>query len=160
VQEAKFEAQAINDLLSRIATSPEVLKEAKKQAFEEASQKLKDLVDREIGGTGKVRSWQEKYVGSKGGYAAVRPRAKQWTDPNGKGKKYAVGAVTNAITSGHRFPGQGVYGKSRKWVRATSSTAGKVHGLHFYEKAQGLAEAVAQEAAEQVVQALIAHLEG
>jgi hypothetical protein len=160
VQEAKFEAQAINDLLSRISESPEVLKEAKKKAFDEASVKLLDLVRQEIGGIGKVKSWQERYVGSMGGYAAARPKAKTWTDTNKKGKRYAVGAVTNAINSGHRFPGQGVHGKSRRWVEETSKTAGTVQGLHFYENAQDLAKAVALEAAQQVADELLAHLEG
>ena len=29
-----------------------------------------------IGGTGKVQGWQERYVGSRNGYAAVRPKSK------------------------------------------------------------------------------------
>lgn len=50
-----------------------------------------------IGGTGKVQSWQQKYMGSGGGYTAVRPAANTY-DRSGN----AVGYVTNAIEGGHR----------------------------------------------------------
>lgn len=155
---ATIDSSALNELLERIAKSPDVLKEAKRRAFETASLQMKQALNREIGGTGKVQSWQEAYVGSKGGYAAVRPRAKTYAeDSRGRKTKYPVGYVTNAINSGHRFPGQGVSGKRKK---RQASTAGSVPGKRFYEAAQSDMGKIAQEAAGQIVDTLVKHLEG
>ena len=48
------------------------------------------------GGRDKVAGWQKLYIGSGGGYAAVRPVS----PPTGKG---SPGAITNAIVSGHNI---------------------------------------------------------
>lgn len=143
--EVNIDASEVKCLADRFLQAPQVLKEAKRQALEDAAPKLKEVVDREIGGTGKVQSWQEKYVGSKGGYAAVRPKKETWTKATQKkGNYYAVGYVTNAINSGHRSP------------RARKPIAGK----QFYQRAQAQAERIAQEAGEQIIQTLTEHLEG
>lgn len=152
--EARIDASELTGLSERIAKAPDVLREAKREALAAAAPKLQALVRREIGGTGKVQSWQELYVGSKGGYAAVRPKAKTYT---GKSNRYAVGYVTNAINSGHRFPAPS--GKQRYKPRIEGGRQ-SVPGLHFYESAEGQAAAIAEDAAGQVVDALINHLEG
>ena len=59
--------------------------------------------------------------------------------------------MTNAINSGHRSP------RNSAGYRTSGRT---VPGEGFYEAAQDEAEAVAQEAAEQIVQALTDHLGG
>lgn len=145
-------------LVGKLEKSPEVIKQAKRQALEQAAPKLKQLTGAEIGGTGKVQGWQEQYVGSKGGYAAVRPKSKTYTASTSKGKRYAVGAVTRAIESGHKFPSPS--GKSERYKPRIRSGQQSVTGKHFYESAQEKAQAVATEAAEQVINALIGHLEG
>ena len=66
-------------------------------------------------------------------------------------KKYAVGYVTNAINSGHRWP-------RNQW--GYRATVAQVPGKGFYQRAQAQAEQVAKEAGEQIVQALVEHLEG
>ena len=54
----------------------------------------------------------------------MRPKAKTWTETNRSGKRYAVGYVTNAITSGHRtpsggyVPGKGFYADANAGARA------------------------------------------
>lgn len=145
MQELYIDSSEVDRLVRKFLEAPNVIKEAKGQAIEMLAPKLKDAVDREIGGSGKVQSWQEKCVGSKRGYAAVRPRAQTWTEKTKKkGNIYAVGYVTNAINSGHLSP------------RSSKQIAGK----HFYQRAQAQAGQVAQEAADQIVQALIDHLEG
>ena len=144
VQEAHIDHSEVDRLVRKFLQAPEVIKEAKGQTIEMMAPKLKEAVDREIGGSGKVRSWQEKYVGSKRGYAAVRPKAQTWTEKTKRrGNIYAVGYVTNAINSGHLSP--------RTWKQ--------IAGKHFYQRAQEQAGQVAQDAAEQIVQALIDHLE-
>lgn len=143
---AKLDTSELNRLIENLDQSPEVIKEAKCEAFESAAGKMKQALDSRIGGTGKVRSWQERYVGSKGGYAAVRPKAKTYTD---KSNRYAVGYVTNAINSGHRFPGQG-----------KTKASGIVFGKRFYEAAQADVKQIAQESVNQVAETLKQHLEG
>lgn len=156
--EVSVSASAISDLIKRLEKSPKVIQEAKRQAFQTAAPKLKALVQAEIGGSGKVQRWQEGYVGSKGGYAAARPLADTFIETKGKQKgfragpkKYAVGYVTNAINSGHRAPRD-------KWGYRTSSRV--VAGKQFYQRAQARSGQVAQEAANQIVQALTDHLGG
>lgn len=156
--DAKVDASALAALAERLEQAPQVLKDAKRQAFTEAAPKLKAAVDAEIGGTGKVRGWQGAFVGSKGGYAAARPQKRLYVETQGKQKgfragpkKYAVGYITNAIDSGHRSP-RNKFG--------SYASAGRTPGKQFYQRAQTDAQDVAQEAGEQIIQTLIDHLEG
>ena len=151
MQEIRIDKTELERLIDRLDAAPEVLREARRAAMEAAAPKLKQAVDAQIGGSGKVRGWQGQYVGSKGGYAAVRAKAKTYTEPTKGGNRYAVGYVTNAVNSGHRFP-------STKLGYRTS--AGVVPGRQYYQRAQGQVEAVAQEATRRVVDALTEHLEG
>lgn len=149
--EVHVDPSEITRLVERLEQAPQVLAKAKRQAFTEAAPKLKAAVDAEIGGSGRVRSWQEKYVGSGGGYAAVRPRAKTFAeDRKGQPTKYAVGYVTRAINNG-RLSRRDEFGFGH-----SKAVGGKL----FYQRAQEQAETVAQEAAGEIVQALAAHLEG
>ena len=156
--DAKFDVSALEGFAERLEQAPGVLKKAKRQALETAALRLQSAVQYEIGGSGRVRDWQGSFVGTKGGYAAARPKKETYIETKGRQKgfragpkKYAVGYVTNAINSGHRKP-------KNAWGYRTS--AGTVAGKHFYEAAQAPAEQVGKEAADQVAQALIDHLEG
>ena len=157
MQEAHIDHSELDRLVERLAKSPQVLQEAKRRAMEAAAPKLCLAVRAEIGGSGKVQSWQEAYVGSEGGYAAARPRAKTYIETKGKRpsrdgpKKYAVGYVTNAVNNGHRTP-------RNKFGYRTS--AGVIAGKEFYQRAQAQAETVARDAAQQITQALTDHLGG
>lgn len=158
MQEARIDHADLEQLVEKLAKAPQVLAEAKRQAFQAAAPKLKSAVDAQIGGSGRVRSWQGTYVGSKGGYAAVRPKKKTYIETKGKQrgfragpKKYAVGYVTNAVNYGHRTP-RDAWGFRRQ--------AGTVSGREFYQSAQAQAETVGQETAQQIVDAVISHLEG
>lgn len=160
--EINLEASELDKLIEKLDRSPEVLREARRAAFEAAAPRLKAVLDRKIVSTigdsrGKVRSWQDQFVGSKGGYAAVRPKKDTFTEPTKKaGHTYAVGYVTNAINSGHRYPGQ----SSRRMRGKTDTFAtGLVEGRYFYEAAQPSVEAIAQDTVQQVVDNLIEHLE-
>ena len=70
--EAKLDTGELDELIRKLDQAPGVIQEAKRKAFEAAAPKLRQLVVREIGGTGKVQRWQQAYVGSQGGYAAAR----------------------------------------------------------------------------------------
>ncbi|HIT31680.1 MAG TPA: hypothetical protein IAC25_02435 [Candidatus Enterenecus stercoripullorum] len=157
--EMQLDTRELGELATRLDRAPEVIREARRQAMEQAAPKLQGLVTAEIGGTGKVQRWQQAYVGSWGGYAAVRPKAKTFAQDNrGKVTRYQVGAVTNAINAGHRFPSPS--GRNRDYRPRIRSGQQRVPGRHFYESAQAKVPQVAQEAAQQMADALISHLEG
>lgn len=164
--EVSIDKTELERLIKKLDTSPKLLREAKKKAFERAAPKLETLIDQGMAQVGlhevngKVKGWQESHVGSKGGYAAVRPRAKTFTEPTKKqGKRYAVGAVTNAIDAGHKYPSPSGTAKRRRKARIRHGRM-KVKGYPFYNAAQELAAEVAREAAQEAVQALMKHLEG
>ena len=156
--EIRIDKSQLEELTKKLERSPEVIAQAKRKAFERAAPKLKQAVDAEIGGRGKVQSWQTVQVGSRGGYAAVRPKKKTWTEATKKkGNRYAVGYVTNAINNGHKFPrpsGRKYY-KSRIKINQM-----KVPGKHFYESAKEKLPQIAQETANEIAKALIDHMEG
>ncbi len=159
MQEIKMEGlEQISQLARRLEDAPELIKEAKRRAFEEAAPEAKAIVDREIGGTGKVQSWQAPYVGSLGGYAAVRPKANTWTEQTKKkGNKYAVGAVTNAIVNGHKFPKPS--GREGYKYRGKSSRQ-SVPSKPFYKNAEPEVKELAVRTAEKVVEELMKEIEG
>lgn len=156
--EAHINHAELGRLVEKLSESPQVLAQAKRQAFQSAAPRLNALVGTQIGGSGKVSSWQGAYVGSGGGYAAVRPKKDTYIKTKGKQtgfragpKAYAVGYVTNAINSGHRPPRNAL----------GYFTSGRViAGKQFYQRAQAQAETVAQETAQQIVNTVINHLEG
>jgi len=90
---------------------------------------------------GKIQNWQEHYVGSGGGYAAVRPVA-----GGERGKN--PGAITNYLESGHRvrLPS----GKAKRW-RKSRAKQYTVRGYHFYRRIRTQAQAIAIEAADRYV---------
>lgn len=121
----------IASLDKRFSDLLKTVPEARREMFAELAEELLADLRGRIGGAGKVQSWQEKYVGSSGGYAAVRPKAKTYAEATRSGRMWAVGAVTNAITTGHK-----------------TRNGGYVPGRHFYSDAQGGAEVIAQRAME------------
>lgn len=155
MREAQIDVRELERLIEKLEQSPKALSEAKRRAYEAAAPKLKALLDQEIGGTGRVRGWQESVVGSKGGFAKVRPKAKTFAeDRRGKPTQYAVGYVTSAITSGHHVRTPKTFAQERGYI------SGRVEGKHFYAHTQEQASSVAQETAEEIVAALLEFLEG
>ena len=154
--EVNIDASEVKRLANLLEQSPSVIESAQKEAIAAAAPKMKAIVDQAIGGSGKVRDWQGQYIGSKGLYAAVRPKKDTWTTATKKkGHEYAVGYVTNAINSGHRFPtpsGQKYY---KPKIRSGAMT---VKGRGFYQQAQAQTGQVVQEAAESISKALVSHL--
>lgn len=149
--EVNIDASEVTRLAKLLEQSPAVIEAAKKEAIAAAAPKMKAIVDQAIGGSGKVRGWQSQYVGSKGLYAAVRPRAKTYTEATKGGKRYAVGYVTNAVNSGHKYPTNKMGYRSR---------AGSVAGKQFYQNAAEQLGQVTQEAAASISYAITSHLSG
>lgn len=93
------------DLAQAVRQVPEI----KREVLSELGQQLLAQVRARIGGTGKVQRWQHVHLGDKGGYVAVHPVEKT-KDAYGR----PVGAVTNAIESGHKIRPPG--GKARRYA--------------------------------------------
>ena len=158
MQEVHIDSSEVARLAKLLEQSPAVIDAAKKEAIAAAAPKMKAIVDQEIGGSGKVRSWQGQYVGSMGLYAAVRPKAETYIETKGKQsgfragpKRYAVGYVTNAINNGHRTP-------RNKWGYRTSAST--IPGKEFYQRAGNRLGQVAEAATESISRAIVSHLSG
>lgn len=109
--------------------------ELKRDMLDDIGKQILSDVREEIPGTGTVRSWQERYIGSRNGYVAVRPKAKTYQTTK-SGKQYAVGYVTNAIENGHK------HRKPRQTPREGYKYRGRLNvpavpGLHFYRTVRG-----------------------
>ena len=83
MQEFRIDSADLERLTEKLKKTPETLKRAKAAAFKRAAPRLKALIDSEIGGTGRLKSFQEARVGEKGGYAKVRPRAETFAESRG-----------------------------------------------------------------------------
>ena len=157
MQEVRLEGlEQLGKMAEKYHRAPERFQAIRAQAMDDAARQAKQIVDRHVGGTGKVRSWQGQYIGSRGGYAAVRPKAKTWTMINGRGKRYAVGAVTNAIVSGHAFPSPS--GRDRHYRPRIKSGAMRVAANPFYDRALPEVRILAEETAKQVARDLMEEL--
>lgn len=120
-------------------------------------ERIGDIVKAEVTGniagsgmrsTGTVESWQQKYVGSGGGYAAVRAI-------KGFGSS-GPGATTNYLENGHKIRAPGSAAK-RYTPRVYTAY---VNGYHFYAAAKaGDLAGKAQEEIEKTVQNLAKELE-
>ena len=151
--EVCIDSSGLTRFAGKLDLAPGVISKGKRQAFEATAPKLKALVDKEIGGSGKVQSWQDSFVGSGGGYAAVRPKRKTWTDGS---ERYAVGYVTNAIENGHRVP-KTIDRTQRYKPKLKSFAQTMVQGKYFYRHVRRSVEVeqVAREAVNQVAQVLL-----
>ena len=164
MQDITLDTSELDKLLQKLEQAPEVFQQARREAFEAAAGELKQVLDQRIASTiddgrSKVRNWQGQFVGSRGGYAAVRPKADTFTEPTKKdGNVYAVGYVTNAINSGHHYPGQGAR-KTSKAGKTDTYVSGRVPGRYFYDKAQLQVNAIAKETCNKIVEELTKSLE-
>ena len=149
-------SDALEKEMSNLEAFRKALPEKRKAALELISQRLLSAVQEKIGGSGKVQGWQEGAVGSKGYYAAVRPKAKTFVRTQ-SGRKYAVGYITNAITSGHRIRPPG--GRSDRYEPRIDSGRMFVPGKQFYAQVNNTAEAVASAAIDEMMDDLLEILE-
>ena len=129
----------------------DALPEIKKEFLDRMGGEMFSAVRGNLGGEGKVQSWQEARVGSRHGYAAVSPKAKTYQET--KNSRHAVGYVTNAIERGHRIRSPSGQAKERYRPRIKQP---KVTGRFFYKSSESevarLAEAGAKDLAEKLVQ--------
>lgn len=130
----------------------------KRQLLEDLGEELRSAVRGEIGGSGTVQGWQERYIGSGGGYVAVRPKADTYK-VTAKGKRYAVGHVTNAIEPGHkhRRPSQTLRPGYRYKPRIKTPA---VPGKHFYAAVRAQLSGMGQREVAALAEKIARRLEG
>lgn len=104
-----------------------------------------DLGHGEYHERGTLRRWQTKYIGTRGGYAAIRA-AETPKGVNG------AGAITNYVENGHRVgrAGYGVSARTRRRRRQYGMIPplSFVNGRGFYHKAHATAARLLTQAAE------------
>lgn len=132
--------------------------EKKRRLLEHLGAQILSQVQGEIPGTGTVRGWQERYVGSKNGYVAVRPKADTYKKTKA-GKQYAVGYVTNAIEGGHRHRRPSPTGREGYRYKGRIRVPA-VPGLHFYDSVRGRLESIGQEELKALLTEIVTRLEG
>ena len=146
-------AEGLTNIISKLEQSPQVLRAVRGTVLSEAGEKLLETVRERIGGSGAMQSRQAVYLGSGKGYVAVRPKAKDYI-VSADGKRYATGAVTNALESGHtQSPGQFVPAIGAKLRRS------HVPGKYMYQRSAADAEHLAQEAADRISKEIARKLE-
>lgn len=130
----------------------------KQELLEELGRDLLTDVRGKIGGTGTVQEWQDRYLGSKNGYVAIRARANTFKVTPG-GKRYAVGYVTNAIENGHkhRRPSQQKQDGYRYRPRINVPA---VPGKHFYAAVRGRIGSVGRQEVQALAAEIARRLEG
>lgn len=130
----------------------------KRELLAEIGKDMLSSVQREIPGTGTVRGWQERYIGSQNGYVAVRPKADTYKTTAG-GKKYAVGYVTNAIEGGHKHRRPSQQKRDGYKYRARVNVPA-VPGLHFYASVRSQLSGMGAEQLRALAAEVAARLEG
>jgi hypothetical protein len=151
--EVKGLAELIDGFNSVVKDAPRM----RRELHERMGEQLKHTVDSNIATSGlndsrgKIRNWQDKFVGSGGGYVAVRAVATS-TGPN------SPGAITNYLECGHRT----VLGSGRRpnRIRANDTRKAWVDGFWFYKKSQADAKGIAEREVEKFVQQIKDRIEG
>lgn len=131
----EVDASGVQAYLDGLASAGKSIKAAKAGMFGQASGDIKAQVDSAVGASNPdingdtVQGWQGAYVGSRGGYAAVRARSGEFKVQGSK--RYAVGYLTNTLENGGkaRLPsGRDPYYRPRiEW--------GRIRPRGFYKRA-------------------------
>lgn len=153
-----LDATALDRILASWDKLLETFPDKKRTLLENLGSRLLGDVRGHIGGTGTVQGWQERYVGSKNGYVAVRPKADTYKVTKG-GKKYAVGHVTNAIENGHKHRRPSQVRRPGYRYKARIKYAA-VPGKHFYAQTRSQLDSLAQSQVAALAGEIVRGLEG
>jgi len=122
----------------------------RRHMHEEVSAAIQEELRQSIGRSGiierdrKLRGWQARYVGSRGGYAAVRPIGQ--ADGGGTGSNSA-GAITNYLESGHKVRPSKASATAGRKLRKSRARQQHVSGYGFYAETRNHAQRIALDAA-------------
>lgn len=143
----QIDSQSLEQLDARLAQAVRQAPEIKKEVLTGLGEQLLSQVRNNIGGGGKVQRWQYTHLGSGGGYVAVHP-AEGEKDAYGR----AVGAVTNAIESGHRIPSP--RGKAKRYRPRIKKARVPGKGMYARTAPQRAAEDAARQLGQQLIEPL------
>ena len=143
----RIDSQALDRLDEDLAQALRRTPEIKREVLTDLGEQLLSQVRANIGGTGKVQRWQHAHAGDRGGYVAVHP-AERTKDEYGR----AVGAVTNAIESGHKIRPPG--GKAKRYVPRIQVYQVSGKGMYSRTDPERAAEAAAQRLEQQLAEDL------
>lgn len=149
------------ELRTRIENANNSIPELQRAAHERLGQVLQRTVRGNISTSlndshGKIAGWQDVFVGSGGGYAAVRATA----SPAGRD---GAGAVTNYLENGHIKRQRRTYvRKQKRKIKIIRARAGNnwVEGRHFYQKSKSSAQQEVQREAETLANQIASSLGG
>lgn len=133
----------------------------KEAMLEKAGAEVRDEVRRAIAQSGlndrrgRVQLWQNRHVGSRLGYVAVRPDSVEVMSGGGNLNPLNAGALTNYLTSGHKV--RGPSGREKRYRPRAKTT--RVPGFGFYKDTTRDAEKAALRAAEGFLKRLEVELE-
>ena len=127
--------KGLDELEKDIADLIKSFPDMQRELHEEFANTIKKKVDSEIvaslkNGASKIKRWQGKYVGSYGGYAAVR------AVDTSTGSE-SPGAITNYLENGHKI--RKPTGRNKRYKPRINKIY--VDGYHFYSKASNNLEA-------------------
>lgn len=124
-----IEFNELSAIAYRFKDTADSARDELRKFHEELATSMQDTVQSNILGMGikdthgRVRSWQEKYVGSYGGYAAVRPRSSTNAEKANKSAA-SPGAITNYLEHGTiRYAGFYFYRLSKRMEYAKAKRA-------------------------------------
>ena len=144
----------VGELDQKLEQTIKEFPQLRKKATAEVGDAMLTQLHSNIGGRGKVQRWQDVHLGSGGGYAAVRPKAKTYQTTK-QGQQYAVGHVTNAIDAGHKIRPPG--GKNKRYQ--PRFTRAYVRGRAFYAQTQGQVDGIAGKIADNLMDQMAKKLE-
>ena len=146
------EISGLKEVQKKLEGYPEAMKKARSEFFEEAGREMLSTVQRRIGGRGYVANVQSQYVGSGGGYAAVRAKAKTYLHGD------AAGYITNALENGHKIRVPTSYAMRKRESRAKKDF---VPGKYMYRITNAdVARRLTEEGAREMEKKAMAYLEG
>lgn len=149
------------EMRTRIDNARNSIPELRRAAHERLGQVVQRTVRGNISTSlndshGKIAGWQDIFVGSGGGYVAVRAA----TSPAGRD---GAGAVTNYLENGHVKRRKRTYvRKQTRNVRIIRAQASNnwVEGRHFYQKSKSSLKREVQQEAENILNQLVSSLGG
>lgn len=133
----------------------------KEAMLEKAGTEVREEVRRAIARSGlndrrgRVQLWQNRHIGSKLSYVAVRSNSVEVMSGGGNRRAVNAGALTNYLTSGHKV--RGPSGRAKRYTPRARMV--RVSGFGFYKEAAQGAEKAAVQAAEEFLKRLEVELE-
>lgn len=148
-------------VFDRILSAEKRLPEVRAAFLERAGTELENVVRGNVSSRisdnrGKVAGWQERHIGSRYGYAAVRARRSTLAEQDEANRGSTPGAITNYLENGHKIRPPG---GSAKRYRPKIKVA-RVSGRYFYRASRASLDALAASGAQELAKSIAKELIG